>query len=94
MKKPSHIANPPRIIPDALYTDEDVCQLLGFSLDTLRRRVLEGRLACHEDGHWRRFTGQQLLAYLARCQRPADPPVNPLRLVDAVGTTGCKVTTV
>jgi hypothetical protein len=97
MKRPTALQPPPTIVRDGLYTDEDVCALFGISLGTLRARLADGKLACHEDGHWRRFTGQQLLDYLAACQRPAAPPrvspANPLRPVDAIGTSGCKVST-
>ena len=70
MKRPTALQPPPTIVRDGLYTDEDVCALFGISLGTLRARLADGKLACHQDGNWRRFTGHQLLAYLATVETP------------------------
>jgi excisionase family DNA binding protein len=58
---------PPIVLDDnRLYTQAEVCQYLGITEWTCRRRMKNGTLPHRKDGAWLRFTAADLRTYLAR----------------------------
>jgi excisionase family DNA binding protein len=67
---------PPIVLDDnRLYTQAEVCQYLGITEWTCRRRMKNGTLPHRKDGAWLRFTAADLRTYLARVGQGQPQPV-------------------
>ena len=55
----------PRLRPNAVYTLQDLCSLLGLSRRAVRVYLYHGLLPCRRAGHGYRFLGRDILALIA-----------------------------